>query len=69
MRLHALVLGLEHDRPVIACDPSAGGAKVTSQAAALDWPVVLAAAVQAAGEAGRRANARTRAWFTEQLAG
>jgi hypothetical protein len=43
MRLHALVLGLEHGRPVIACDPIAGGAKVSSQAAALDWPLVLAA--------------------------
>ncbi|SFL68312.1 polysaccharide pyruvyl transferase family protein [Geodermatophilus ruber] len=43
MRLHALVLGVKHDRPVIACDPIAGGAKVTAQAAALGWPVVLAA--------------------------
>ncbi|TFV63686.1 polysaccharide pyruvyl transferase family protein [Geodermatophilus sp. DF01-2] len=43
MRLHALVLGLKHGRPVIACDPIAGGAKVTSQASALDWPLVLPA--------------------------
>jgi hypothetical protein len=43
MRLHALVLGLEHGRPVIACDPVAGGAKVTSQARALGWPEVLGA--------------------------
>ncbi|NEK57318.1 polysaccharide pyruvyl transferase family protein [Geodermatophilus sabuli] len=43
MRLHALVLGLRHGRPVIACDPIAGGAKVTAQAAALDWPEVLSA--------------------------
>ena len=43
MRLHALVLGLKHGRPVVACDPIAGGAKVTSQAAALDWPLVLPA--------------------------
>ena len=41
MRLHALVLGLKHGRPVIACDPIAGGAKVSSQAAALGWPLVL----------------------------
>jgi hypothetical protein len=41
MRLHALVLGLKHGRPVIACDPIAGGAKVTAQAAALGWPLVL----------------------------
>jgi hypothetical protein len=41
MRLHALVLGLKHGRPVIACDPIAGGAKVTSQAAALGWPLAL----------------------------
>ncbi len=42
MRLHALVLGLKHGRPVVACDPVAGGAKVTRQAAALGWPLVLA---------------------------
>jgi Polysaccharide pyruvyl transferase len=41
MRLHGLVLGLKHDRPVIACDPIAGGAKVTGQARALDWRLVL----------------------------
>jgi hypothetical protein len=43
MRLHALVLGLAHGVPVIACDPVAGGAKVAAQAAALGWPVVLRA--------------------------
>jgi polysaccharide pyruvyl transferase WcaK-like protein len=41
MRLHALVLGLKHGRPVISVDPVAGGAKVTAQARALGWPVVL----------------------------
>ena len=43
MRLHALVLGLAHGVPVIACDAVAGGAKVAAQAAALGWPVVLRA--------------------------
>jgi len=43
MRLHALVLGLAHGVPVIACDAIAGGAKVTAQAAALGWPIVLRA--------------------------
>src|SRR3954447_12694122 len=43
MRLHALVLGLAHDIPVIACDAITGGAKVSAQAAALGWPVVLRA--------------------------
>lgn len=43
MRLHALVLGLQANRPVIACDPIAGGAKVSAQAAALQWPAVVAA--------------------------
>src|SRR3954468_2257634 len=43
MRLHALVLGLAHGVPVVACDAVAGGAKVSSQAAALGWPVVLRA--------------------------
>jgi Polysaccharide pyruvyl transferase len=41
MRLHGLVLGLKHDRPVIGCDPITGGAKVSGQAEALGWPVVL----------------------------
>jgi len=43
MRLHALVLGLAHGVPVIACDAIVGGAKVSAQAAALGWPVVLRA--------------------------
>jgi hypothetical protein len=43
MRLHALVLGLAHGVPVVACDAVAGGAKVSAQAAALGWPVVLRA--------------------------
>jgi len=42
MRLHALVLGLAHGKPVIACDAIADGAKVTAQAGALGWPLVLA---------------------------
>ena len=41
MRLHALVLGLAHGTPVIACDAIAGGAKVTAQAGALGWPLLL----------------------------
>jgi hypothetical protein len=43
MRLHPLVLGLAHGVPVVACDPVAGGAKVSAQAAALGWPLVLTA--------------------------
>ncbi len=43
MRLHGLVLGLKAGRPVVACDPIVGGAKVTRQAAALGWPLVLPA--------------------------
>ena len=43
MRLHGLVLGPKSGRPVVACDPIAGGVKVTRQAVALDWPVVLPA--------------------------
>jgi hypothetical protein len=37
------VLGLAHGVPVIACDAVVGGAKVSAQAAALGWPVVLRA--------------------------
>ncbi|GAB3359930.1 polysaccharide pyruvyl transferase family protein [Modestobacter lapidis] len=43
MRLHALVLGLAHGVPVVACDAVAGGAKVTAQATALGWPLRLTA--------------------------
>jgi hypothetical protein len=43
MRLHGLVLGLAHGVPVLACDAIVGGAKVSAQAAALGWPVVLRA--------------------------
>ncbi|HEV7725493.1 MAG TPA: polysaccharide pyruvyl transferase family protein [Modestobacter sp.] len=43
MRLHALVLGLVHGVPVIACDGVAGGAKVSAQATALGWPLLLTA--------------------------
>jgi hypothetical protein len=43
MRLHALVLGLAHGVPVIACDAVAGGAKVSAQADALGWPLRLTA--------------------------
>jgi hypothetical protein len=42
-RLHGLVLGLAHGVPVIACDAVVGGAKVSAQAAALGWPVLLRA--------------------------
>lgn len=42
-RLHGLVLGLGRGRPVIALDPVLGGAKVTAQAHALGWPVLLGA--------------------------
>ena len=42
-RLHGLVLGLKNGVPVVAIDAIAGGAKVTSQAKALGWPLVLSA--------------------------
>lgn len=37
-RLHGMVLALGRGVPVLAIDPIAGGAKVSAQAAALDWP-------------------------------
>lgn len=40
-RLHGLVLALKHGVPAVAIDPIAGGGKVSAQAAALDWPLVL----------------------------
>ena len=40
-RLHGLVLSLKNGVPVIAIDAVAGGAKVTAQARALGWPLIL----------------------------
>ncbi|MBO8201153.1 polysaccharide pyruvyl transferase family protein [Streptomyces smyrnaeus] len=42
-RLHGLVLALRAGVPAIAVDPVAGGAKVSAQARALDWPAVVPA--------------------------
>lgn len=40
-RLHGLVLGIKNDVPVVAVDAIEGGGKVTAQAAAMNWPVLL----------------------------
>lgn len=40
-RLHGLVLALKQGVPVVAVDPIEGGAKITSQAYELRWPVVF----------------------------
>lgn len=42
-RLHGMVLALGQGVPVLAVDPIRGGAKVSRQAAAVDWPEVLPA--------------------------
>lgn len=42
-RLHGLVLGLKNNVPVVAVDSVAGGGKVTAQAKALGWPVLIPA--------------------------
>ena len=42
-RLHGTVLALKSGVPVVAVDPIAGGAKITRQAAVLDWPAALRA--------------------------
>jgi hypothetical protein len=72
-RMHGLVLALRAGVPALAVDPVAGGAKVTAQARAWDWPGVLGAEEVLAGTpaldeafgwcvspAGRAAAARTR---------
>lgn len=41
-RLHGLVLSLKNGVPAVAIDSVAGGAKVSRQARALGWPVVMA---------------------------
>lgn len=40
-RLHGLVFALKKGVPAVAIDAIAGGAKLTAQAQALDWPVIL----------------------------
>ena len=40
-RLHGLVLGLKNNVPVVAVDSVAGGGKVSAQANALGWPVLV----------------------------
>lgn len=47
-RLHGLVLALKNGVPVVAVDPVLGGAKVTAQARAWDWPVLGADSVDPA---------------------
>lgn len=42
-RLHGLVLSLRAGVPAIAIDPIAGGGKVTAQARALEWPLLVGA--------------------------
>lgn len=42
-RLHGLVLGLKNNVPVVAVDSVAGGGKVSAQAKALGWPVLIPA--------------------------
>jgi hypothetical protein len=37
-RLHGLVLSLKNGIPAVAIDPIAGGAKITRQAIAINWP-------------------------------
>lgn len=40
-RLHGLVLGLKNSIPVVAVDAIAGGGKVSAQAKALGWPILI----------------------------
>lgn len=39
-RLHDMVLALKNGVPAIAVDPIAGGAKITQQARAINWPIL-----------------------------
>ena len=40
-RLHGLVYGLKNNIPVIAIDPIFGGGKLTKQAQAINWPIII----------------------------
>jgi hypothetical protein len=50
MRMHGLVLALKHGVPALAVDPVAGGAKVTAQAQAWQWPAVVTIGLDEATE-------------------
>ena len=53
-RLHGMVFSLKNGTPVVAIDSISGGAKVTKQARALGWPVVIngdVVSAEAIGEA------------------
>ncbi len=39
-RLHGMVLALKNGVPAIAVDPIVGGAKITQQARAINWPIL-----------------------------
>lgn len=65
MRLHGLVLALRHGVPALAVDPVAGGAKVSAQAAAWDWPAVVAARDACGSDSG----SRLQSWFDWCLSG
>lgn len=52
-RLHGLVLALRAGTPALAVDPVVGGAKVTAQARACDWPALVPAERLGAGELDR----------------
>lgn len=78
-RLHGLVLGLRAGVPVLAVDPVAGGAKVSAQARACGWPVLIPAEQLDAGQLerwwswcrsapGRAAALRVRADFEAGVA-
>ena len=55
-RLHGLVLALRAGIPALAVDPVAGGAEVTAQARACDWPALVPAERLDAGELDRWLN-------------
>jgi polysaccharide pyruvyl transferase WcaK-like protein len=40
-RLHGTALAIKNGIPVIAIDPISGGAKITSQVKALNWPILF----------------------------
>ncbi|MDX2936061.1 polysaccharide pyruvyl transferase family protein [Streptomyces ipomoeae] len=52
-RLHGLVLALRAGVPALAVDPVEGGAKVTAQARACDWPALVSAERLDGRELGR----------------
>jgi len=67
-RLHGVVLSLKNSVPVIAIDPVEGGGKVSAQAKALGWPLLLKAEEFSMDELHKAVNKLLTSDYSSDLA-